>query len=359
MIHMAHGSFLLRTRRRLPAWLAALALVFPVASVRADSVADFYRGKTVTIDVGYGAGGGYDVTSRLVAQFLGKHIPGNPSVVVQNEPGGGGIKVANEIFNVAPNDGLTLGVFSSDVALDALYNEPQAHYKTSKFAWIGSMHTDIQSCGIWKGGGVGIKTLADLIASKRTISFGSTSPTSPTSTFPVFFHKALGAPTKVINGYPGTNAIMLAMRQGEMDATCGLFESTVRGSYYHDLQSGDLKLFVQAATDADKVPLFGDATPVLDFVEGGDMRKIANLVFGPSLLTRPLAAPPGTPKDRVAALRAALMALATDPEAVAAAKKVIGAPLRPKNGEELEKAFADFEATPPDLVKKAYAYGHD
>lgn len=347
-----------RTVSRLPALLVTLAAVFPVASARAGSVANFYKGKIITIDVGYGAGGGYDTTTRLVARFLGKHIPGNPKVVVQNVPGAGGILVANQIYNVAAKDGLTLGVFSAQDALDPLYGEPQAHYNTSKFAWIGSMQTDTNACGIWKGGGVGIKTLPDLIASKKTISFGSTSPTSPTSTFPMFFKKALGAPIKVVNGYPGTNGIMLALRQGEMDATCGLFESTVRGSYWHDVKSGNLKLFVQATSEADKVPLFGDATPVMDFVKGKEMRKIAALVFAPSQLTRPLAAPPGTPKDRVAALSAALMALAKDPDAIAAAKKVIGMPLRPKSAEELQKAFASYEATPPGLVKKAYAYSH-
>jgi tripartite-type tricarboxylate transporter receptor subunit TctC len=354
---MNHGRSLMRASGLSP-WLAAIILGFSITFARADSVADFYRGKTVTIEVGYGAGGGYDLVARLVAQFLGKHIPGNPKVVVENEPGGGGIKVANEIYNTVAKDGLTLGVFSSDVAIDPLYGEPQARYQTAKFAWVGSMDTDVQSCAVWKGAGIGIKSLSDLVAAKRTITFGSTSPTAPTSAYPIFFRKALGAPAKVIDGYTGTNSVELAMRQGEIDATCGLFESTIRGSYMHDLQSGDLNIFVQI-TEGEKMPLFGEATPIMDAIKSDEMREVAKLVFDPSLLTRPLAAPPGTPADRLAALRAALLATAKDEEAVAAAKKLIGTPLRPKSGEEVEKMIASFEATPPDLVKKAYAYSHD
>jgi tripartite-type tricarboxylate transporter receptor subunit TctC len=338
--------------------ILALAILFSAGTASADEIADFYKGKTVTIQVAYGAGGGYDLVARVVVQFLGKHIPGNPKVVVENVPGGGGLKVANAIYNTAPKDGLTLGEFAADVALQPLYGDDQARFKAANFAWIGSMDTDIQSCGIWGSANADIKSLTDLIAAKRTIRFGSTSPVAPASTFPIFFHKALGAPTKVIAGYPGTNAEVLAIRQGEIDATCGLFESTVRGSYMHDLQSGDLKIFTQI-TEGERSPLFGDATPVMDVIKNDELRQVAQLVFGPSLLTRPLVAPPGTLPNRVAALKAALLATAKDDEVTAVAQKVIGAHLHPKSGEEVEKMIAGFESTPPDLVKKAYSYTHE
>jgi tripartite-type tricarboxylate transporter receptor subunit TctC len=346
-----------RVLARLPVWFVAAVLLFPTVSVHADGVADFYKGKTVTIEVGYGPGGGYDLTSRLIAQFLGKYIPGNPNVIVQNVPGAGGLKVANAIYNTVAKDGLTLGVFPSDVALEPLYGDGQAQFQPAGFAWIGSMDTDVQSCGVWKGAGVGIKTLPDLIAAKRTITFGASSPGTATSLYPLFFKTALGAPVKVIKGYIGTKDIMLAMQKGEIDATCGLFESSVRSSFMQDVQAGNLEIFVQIAL-GEKSPLFGDATPVMDAIKGDDMRKVAELVFGPSLLTRPLAAPPGTPQDRVAALRTALLETVKDEETIAAAQKMQMV-LQPKSGAEVEKMIAAFQATPPDLVKKAYSYTHE
>jgi tripartite-type tricarboxylate transporter receptor subunit TctC len=323
----------------------------------ADSVADFYSGKTITIQVGYGPGGGYDVTARLFAQFFGQHIPGNPTVIVQNVPGGGGLKVANAIYNNVPKDGLTLGVFTADVALEPLYGDSQALFAPGKFAWIGSMDTDVLSCGVWKGAGIGIKTLPDLVAAKKTVSFGATGPGTDPSLYPTFFKNALGAPVKVIGGYTGTREIVLAMERGEMDATCGLFESSVRGSYTQQVASGDLKLFVQIAL-SEKSPLFGDATPIMDVIKSDEMRKVAQLVFGPSEITRPLAAPPGTPADRGAALRAALLETAKDPRTIEAGK-AMQIVLQPKSGAEVDRLIQQFQDTPPELVKKAYAYTHD
>ena len=338
----------------MTAALAALGLITPA---RADSVGDFYAGKTITIEVGYGAGGGFDVTTRLFAQYFGDHIPGKPTVIVQNVPGGGGLKVANAIYNTVPKDGLTLGVFSGDIALEPLYGDRQAMFAPEKLAWIGSMDTDIISCGVWRGAGVGIKTLPDLIAAKKTVSFGSSAPGSDPSLYPLFFKNALGAPIKVVSGYTGTREIMLAMERGEMDGTCGLFESSVRGSYMEQVKSGDLTIFVQIAL-GEPSALFGAATPIMDVIKTDEMRKVAELVFGPSTITRPLAAPPGTPADRVAALRKALLETAQDPRTIEA-----GAPaqivLHPKSGADVETLIAQFQATPPDLVKKAYAYTHD
>lgn len=334
----------------------AAAMASSLTLAKADSVADFYKGATVTIEIGYGPGGGYDTTARLVAQFLGRHIPGHPSVVVENMPGGGGLKVANTLYNVAPKDGLTLGVFSSDIALEPLYGDKQAKFQVDKFAWIGSMDTDLMSCGVWKGAGVGVKTLPDLIKARKTITFGSSSPTTDPSLYPLFFKNALGAPVKVINGYTGTRDVMLAMERGEVDGTCGLFESTIRGSYMSELKSGDLTPFVQVGMDRTS-PLFGNATPIAAVLTTDEMRKIGQLVFGPSLLTRPLAAPPGTPADRVDALRKALLDTLQDPETrVAAAKMQMS--LTPLSGDKVGAMFAGFMATPPDLVRKAFDYTH-
>jgi len=271
-------------------------------------------------------------------------------------PGGGGLKVANTLFSAAAKDGLTLGVFSSDVALEPLYGNKQAQFQVDKFEWIGSMDTDLMSCGVWKGAGADIKSLQGLVNAKKTVSFGSSAPTADTSLYPLFFKNALGAPAKVINGYSGTRDIVLAMQRGEVDGACGLFESSIRGSYMSDIQSGDLNLIVQVGMDR-KSPLFGDATPIADVLKTDEMKKIGQLVFGPSLITRPLAAPPGTPSDRVAALRKALAETLRDPDAMAAAEKM-QMTLTPLTGEAVQSMFAGFMATPKDLVQKAFDYTH-
>jgi hypothetical protein len=137
-----------------------------------------------------------------------------------------------------------------------------------------------------------------------------------------------------------------------------LFESSVRGAFLQYLKAGQLNPFVQITLD-EPSPLFGDATPIMEAIKDEEMRKVARLVFGPSVLTRPLAAPPGTPEDRVAALRKALLAVAADEEATAAAHRAIGAPLHPKSGEAVAQLMSEFLATPPGLVKRAYSYTHD
>jgi tripartite-type tricarboxylate transporter receptor subunit TctC len=337
--------------------VTTFGLMGAVPNAQADPVADFYKGKTVTIQVGYGPGGGYDVTARLIAQFLGDHIPGKPRVIVQNVPGAGSLKVANAIANSTPNDGLTLGVFAFDVALQPFYGEALAMFDPAKFAWIGSMDTDNPYCGVWKGAGLGLKSLRDVITSSKTLSFGSSAPGALPTVYPLFLKNALGAPVKVIYGYPGSKDVVLAMRRGEVDGACGIFESLLRSAYAEDVKSGDLQVFMQSASD-EPSPLFPDASPVSTVIKTDELRDVARLVFGPVTITRPLVAPPGTPKDRVEALRQALMDTVKDPQALAAGEKM-NISLQPKSAGEIEAVIAAFKSAPPELLKKAFSLTHD
>lgn len=341
----------------LRAVIGLVALAGFSAGAQAESVANFYKGKTLTFLVGFGAGGGYDTTTRLVARHFGDHVPGHPTPVVQNMPGGGSLKVLNFLYN-EPNlrDGATLGVFNSAALLEPLYGDKKAQFKAEKFSWIGSMHSDVQACAVWQGAGMGIRTLPDLLKAKKTVIFGSTGPAAPTSQFPLFFKNALGAPIKVINGYKGTKGINLAMHRHEVEGSCGMFESSVRGAYFKDFKSGDLVLFVQVGMGRTS-PLFGKATPILTMLKTPELRKAAQLVFGPSIITRPLAAAPGVPADRVKALRKALLDTMKDPGMIKDGEK-IHVKFHPLGGVEVEKMIANFYATPPDIVKKAYAYSH-
>ena len=335
----------------------SIAVAASTAPALADPVADFYRGKTVTIQVGYGPGGGYDVTARLIAQFLGDHIPGKPRVVVQNVPGAGSLKVANSIANNTPADGLTLGVFAFDVALQPYYGEPQAMFDPSKFAWIGSMDTDNPYCGVWRGAGVGIRTLPDLLASNKTITFGTSAPGALPTVYPLFLKNALGAPVKVIYGFPSAKEVALAMRRGEMDGACGIFESLLRTVYLEDVQNGDLQIFMQSTSD-EPIALFPDATPVSKVLKTDEMRAIADLVFAPVSITRPLVAPPGTPAERLEALRKALMDTVADPAARAAGEKM-NISLQPKSAQDIDAIIAKFKSVPPEMIKKVFAVTHE
>ena len=342
----------LHAKFNVSAALAAAAVVVIPSSVIADEVADFYKGKQIAFQVGFGAGGGYDTTSRIVARHFGRHVPGNPSVIVQNVPGAGSMKVANAVYNTAPKDGSVLAVFSSSVAMVPLYGKRKTKFVTAKFEWIGSMHRDAQACGVWKGAGQGIKTLPDMIAAGKPVIFGSNGPTSPLTTFPLFIKNVLGAKVKIVHGYKGTKAINFAMQKGELTGTCGMYESSVRGAFFPSYKSGDLVLFVQLAEGL-KVPLFGEATNIFDMLKTEEQKQMARLVFGPSEITRPLAAPPGTPKARVAALRKALLDTMKDPALIADAKR-IKVTFKPIPGKEVAAKFDAYFTTPRSLVDKTY-----
>jgi tripartite-type tricarboxylate transporter receptor subunit TctC len=333
------------------ACLASLMSLAAAQVVRADPVNDFYTGKRLVIWVGYGPGGGYDTTTRLVAARLGAYIPGQPVVSVQNVPGAGSLLAANNLYNVAPKDGTVLGVFSSTVAMLPLYRDPNANFDTTKFNWIGNMHRDMQSCAVWKGAGQGIRTLPDLIAAKKPVIFGSDGADAPLTRWPLFMKNVLGANLRVVPGYKGTKEINFAMQTGEAHATCGMFETSLRGSYWNDFKSGDLNIFVQTSYGRN-LDLFGDATNIYSLLKTEEEIQMAKLVFGPAEITRPLAAPPGVPQERVTALRKALLAAMKDPGLIADGAK-IGLVFLPMSGEEVEAELQDLFKTPRAVVDKA------
>jgi tripartite-type tricarboxylate transporter receptor subunit TctC len=332
----------------LPALLAVSATA---GAARADAVSDFYGSNKITIQVGFGVGGGYDTNFRLFASYFGKHIPGNPTVVIQNTPGAGSMVVANALFNTAPKDASVLGVFASSTALEPLFGNSKALYDPRKYEWIGSLTRDIASCGIWNGAGQGIASLPDLIKAKRTVTFGSTSPTAITSQHPLFLKHMFGANLKVVYGYKGTKDVSLAMMRGEVDGSCGMFESSVRSAFDQQVQSGEFKIVTQFGRDR-TVSYFKDATVMYELLKTEDQKKVADVIFRQTELARPLAAPPGAPPERVAALRKAFLETLKDPDLIAAAAKM-NVEFDPIAGEEMAKIFSEFYATPPALVEQA------
>ena len=345
-------------RIRFMTALAVGAVLLAAPGARADAVADFYNGKQLRILIGYGAGGGYDTVTRIMAKHLSKHLPGHPTIVPQNMPGAGSMKVANYLYNAAPKDGTVLGVFAASTALEPLFGNKKAKFNARKFEWVGSMHQDTASLAIWDGGGQGIKTLDDVLAMQRkgtlkTVIFGSTSPAAITSQHPLVLKNYFNLPIKVIYGYKGTKGISLAMQRGEVQASGGMFESSVKGAFRNLVESGKLKIMVQFGPDR-AVPYFGDATRLYDRLKKPEDRRVMDVIFRQTQLARPLAAPPGTPGARVAALRKALLDTLKDPALLADAKRS-RIEFNPLSGDEAQALVEKFYATPPGLVTQAMA----
>ena len=190
--------------------LVVIALPLTAGPAMADSVADFYKGKTIDLIIGFPAGGGYDAYGRLIARHIGDHIPGNPTVVPQNMPGAGSLKAADYIYNSAPKDGSAFGIVASSTLMEALFGDKQARFDASKFSWLGSASQDVSYCGI--GPGSHITSFDQWVKSGKELTFGASGPAAITYQHPMVMKNVLGAHLRVIAGYGGTSDITLARR---------------------------------------------------------------------------------------------------------------------------------------------------
>jgi tripartite-type tricarboxylate transporter receptor subunit TctC len=332
------------------ATVALLMTTLASAPARADEVADFYKSKPLTIIVGYGPGGGYDVYTRLLARHIGRHIPGNPSITIQHMPGAGSLVAANHLANVAAKDGSTLGVFSAPTALEPLFGNDKAKFETTRFAWLGNMFRDTAACGTWHNSG--ITSLKDVINAKTEVAFGATGPGSYGNQHALVLKAMLGARLKVITGYKGIKEVGLALERGEVQAACAMALSTAKATFDQNVKKGELKFLVQFGKQ--NVPYFGDAVNFYKLLSSDADRQVADLFFGQSEIARPLVGPPGLRQPFVAALRKAMMAALKDEALLADAKKT-GIDIDAVSGEETAKDFADFYNTPKPVVERAMA----
>jgi tripartite-type tricarboxylate transporter receptor subunit TctC len=318
-------------------------IAFPLASAEAQE----FKAKTVNFVVGFPPAGGYDTIARLFARHYGKHLPGNPNIVVQNQPGAGSLTSANLLYNSAPKDGSQIGMFASSAAVEPLIGNKAAKFDVTKFAWIGNLNRDVAACGAWHTSG--ISTWEDAVK-KGKVRFGASGPAAVTSQHASFLANVLKVPFQVIHGFGGTGPINLAMKRGEVDASCGMFVSSVRGSFRQDYEKGDLRIFIQLGSRNE--PYFKAARNVFDLMKSEDDRKLAEFIFGQGEITRPLAAPPGTPAPILATLRAGFDKAVKDPDYVADLTKAKIEP-EPMTGDETAKAFAGFAAAPKALLDRA------
>jgi tripartite-type tricarboxylate transporter receptor subunit TctC len=320
--------------------LAALALAAPA---RAQSAEDFYRGKTVTILVGFSAGGGYDQYARLLARHIGKHIPGNPAVTVQNMPGAGSLKATMYTYNVAAKDGLTLASVSRGMLAEPLLSG--ANFIAAKLTWLGSITSETSVCATWKTSAV--KTWDDMF--KREFSLGSNALGDDTASFALIMRNVFGAKVKLVTGYPGGNDVNLAMERGEVDGRCGWSWSSLK-SQKHWLPN--INVLVQF--NLTKNPDLPDVPAALERAKDDEQRQVLRLLVAGQYVGRPFFAPPDIPPERGAALRAAFDATMKDPEFLAEAAKV-DMEITPLSAGSIDSFLAELDKTPKDIVGKASA----
>jgi len=318
-------------------------------AARADAVADLYKGKQITVVVGYGPGGGYDVYTRLLLRHMPRYVPGNPTMVVQNMPGAGSLRAANYMGNAASRDGLTLGVFGAPAALEPLFGNKDAKFETRNFAWLGNMIRDTAACGTWHNSG--IASLDQIIKAKTEVVFGASGHGSYGYQHAMILKHMLGANLRMVTGFTGIKDIGLALERGEVQAACALALSTAKSTFEGNVRRGELKYLVQFGKNKD-VSYFGGAPNFYKMLKTDEQRQLADLFFGQSEIARPLIGPPGLPPALVAALRKAMTDTVADKAFLAEAEKA-GLDIDFVSGEETAQSFADFYKTPPALVAKA------
>jgi tripartite-type tricarboxylate transporter receptor subunit TctC len=296
-------------RRALLAAAAATAITVPASPAPAqDAVANFYRGKTITIGVGFTAGGGYDLHARTLARHMGRHIPGNPGIVVKNVPGAAGLILANQMYNTAPKDGTELATFDRAIPLEPLVAPERARFDTLKFNWIGSTDNDVSTCFSWHTSKV--KTFDDVL--KRELLVGGTGTGGNASFYPKLLNAVLGAKFKVVPGYPGSAQVLLAMERGEVEGFCSMGFVTLEFTRPQWARDKMVNQLVQLGITKNKNHL--DVPLAIDLARTEPDRQAIEFMVSPNLFARPFLAPPGVPAERVQALRSAFNATLEDGE---------------------------------------------
>ncbi|HTI87358.1 MAG TPA: tripartite tricarboxylate transporter substrate-binding protein [Alphaproteobacteria bacterium] len=315
------------------------------ATAAAEDVASFYKSHKLTMGAPSNAGGSYDAYMRLLARHIARFIPGEPSTVVQNVGAGGGMVLANQIYNTSPKDGSTIGMVRGTVVQEHVFENPQAKFDGRKFEWLGNMKFDYDTCIV--SAASGIKTIKDFYTHEVVV--GASGVGAQAYSFPIVYRDLLGMKFKVIAGYPGTPERLLAMERGEIAGACGITTTSFRTVAGSAAAEGKVILVAQAGSRSD--PAFPDTPNILDEAKTPDVRAALEFLFAPLALGRPLAAPPGTPKDRVAALGKAVVATMRDREFLADADKA-QIDIEVSDGAETAKIVDSFYKAPKDVVKR-------
>jgi len=322
-----------------------LAVAFIAALAAAPAAAQYYAGKTLTIVVGYKTGGGYDATARALARHLPKHIPGKPTVIVQNMPGANSIIAANHVYNVAKPDGLTIATFNRNLPIAQLTGVPGVKFDMTKFAWIGSAASESTILAIRAD--LPYQSFADLRKAEREIVIGATGPGANTYDFPLLLRELLGVKLKIVTGYPSSADIMLAVERKEVDGRAGSYSSILRF-----IERGLVRPLVRARAvepGIENLPVDESLAP------NARAKAIMALRSAPEVIGRPYVMHPGTPAEHVKTMRQAFAAAIKDPELVAEGKKA-KMELEFVDGDEAVKVMKEVLSQPKDIVEEFSKY---
>ena len=329
-------------------WLLTACAVL-CCPARAQSVADFYKGKNIELQIGYSVGGGYDLYARLLARHLGKHIPGNPTVLPQNMPGAGSLRLTNWLYTAAPKDGSVFGAISRGTSFDPILSRPGTQFDAVKFSWIGSANNEVSICA--SASRSGIKTFDDLKTKELVV--GSAGVSSDDDQFPRLLNAVFGTKMKVVGGYPGGNDVILAIERGEVNGRCGWSWSSMKSAQAAWLKENKVNLLAQFALS--KHPDLPNVPLIIDLARNDEERQILKLVFARQSLGRPFVGPPGIPADRLAALRHGFEETMKDPDFLAEANK-LKLEVNPLTGAQVEELVKQvYTETPPAIAKRAAA----
>jgi tripartite-type tricarboxylate transporter receptor subunit TctC len=317
-----------------------------VPPANADAVADFYKGRTVTVVVSSSAAGGYDTIARAVARHMGKHMPGNPAFIVRNVPGAGGMTATNFLYNTADKDGSVIGLVQNNTPFEPLFGTKEARYDPVKFNWLGSPSSETAMVLLWHA--VPVSSIDELRA--REVAVGVSGANSTPAFFTRLLNATLGTKMKPINGYPGQNDVLLAMERRELDGHPSAFFSSVRSTRPTWLRDKTAKAIVQYGRE--KLAELPDVPFAPDLVSDDEDRLVMQAAFAPLALGRPFVIPPGVLAERVAALRKAFAATMADPEFLAEGEKMGLGLNAPRTGEQIQEVMEQAYQSPPAVIDR-------
>jgi len=324
--------------------VALLALAALGGSAAAE---EFYRGKTIRLIVPSEVGGGYDLYARTFAAHLRRHVPGEPAILVQNMPGGGGLQSANWLFNIAPKDGLVIGLIQRGVPFYPFFGDQNAKFSPTQFNWLGSFTAETGSTTLWHTAKA--NSLAD--AFKDTLVLGGSGP-NDSETYPHLMNNTIGTKFRVVSGYRANSAVFLAMERGEVEGVTGSW-SSVKSERPNWVRDKQVKVLVQfARTRARDLP---DVPLVTDFVKTDEHKAMWNVMLAMAQAGRPVTAPPGIPPELTKLLRRAFSATVSDPAFIAEMERG-RRELSPENGDTMQRLLDEVAATPPETLTKLIGY---
>jgi tripartite-type tricarboxylate transporter receptor subunit TctC len=326
----------------------AFAVLTSVMPASAQTVESFYKGKTIKLVVGSGAGGGNDVFARIFAKYLPKHLPGSPMVIVQNVPAAGGVVATAQMANTQPRDGTVIAAVNRTIPMMPLLVDKDLNFDSRKLGWLGSLNKETNVIIVWHTSPV--NTIADV--QKRETIVGTTGGSSDSNVYALLLNQTLDTKFKIVGGYPGGPDIDLAMERGEVEGRVSITWTSLKGSRSAWLKEKKVKILAQMALQ--RSPELPDVPNVLEMVKDPKDRQVYEFLFSRQEAGRPFVAPPELPADRLAALRKALEDVATDKHFIADVEHG-GGTVELLTGEELQKLVNKFYATPPEILKAARA----